>query len=69
MIRLGFSFRFDGPQLDFYLNKTLHVHGYLSNDFFMLDLDHSFFSFIAHNDGVSNFVMWHARLRQIGKDR
>ena len=27
-------------------------HGYLSNDFFMLDLDHSSFSFITHNDNV-----------------
>ena len=43
MLRLGFSFRFDGLQLDFYLNKTLYGHGYLSNNFFMLDLDHSSF--------------------------
>ena len=50
MLRLGFSFHFDGLQLDFYLNKTLYGHGYLSNNFFMLDLDHSSFSFIAHND-------------------
>ena len=57
MLRLGFSFRFNGPQLDFYLNKTLYGHGYLSNDFFMLDLDHSSFSFIAHNDDVSNSIM------------
>ena len=35
----------------------------------MLDLDHSSFSFIAHNDEVSDFVMWHARLGHIGKDR
>ena len=35
----------------------------------MLDLDHSSFSFIAHNDNVSDFVMWYARLRHIGKDR
>lgn len=69
MLRLGFSFHFDGSQLDFYLNKTLYGHGYLSNDFFMLDLDHSSFSFIAHNDDVSDSVMWHARLEHIGKDR
>ena len=69
ILRLGFSFRFNDPQLDFYLNKTLYGHGYLSNNFFMLDLDHSSFSFIAHNDEVSDFVMWHARLEHIGKDR
>ena len=27
MLRLGLSFCFDGPQLDFYLNKTLYGHG------------------------------------------
>ena len=27
MLRLGLSFYFDGPQLDFYLNKTLYGHG------------------------------------------
>ena len=69
MLRLGFSFCFDGSQLDFYLNKTLCGHGYLSNDFSMLDLDHSSFSFIAHNDEISDSVMWHARLGHIGKDR
>ena len=55
MLRLGFSFRFNGPQLDFNLNKTLYGHGYLSNNFFMLDLDHSSFSFIARNDDVIHF--------------
>ena len=69
MLKVGFSFRFDGPQLDFYLNKTLYGHVYLSNDFFMLDLDHSSFSFIANNDDISNSIMWHARLGHIGKDR
>ena len=52
MLRLGLSFRFNAPQLDFYLNKTLYGHGYLSNDFFVLNLDHSSFSFIAHNDDI-----------------
>ena len=55
--------------MDFYLNKTLYGHGYLSNNFFILDLDHSSFSFIAHNDDVFDSVMWHAKLRHIGKDR
>ena len=69
MLRLGFSFYFNGPQLDFYLNKTLYGHGYLFNNFFMLDLDHSSFSFIAHTDDISDSVMWYARLGHIGKDR
>ena len=69
MLRLRFSFHFDGPQLDFYLNKTLYRHGYLSNDFFVLDLDHSSFSFIAHNDDAFDSIMCHARLRHVGKDR
>ena len=68
-LRLRFSFQFDGLQLDFYLNKTLYGHGFLSNDFFMLDLDHSSFSFIAHNDNVFYSVIGHARLGHIGKDR
>ena len=69
MLRLGFGFCFVGPQLDFYLNKTLYGHGYSSNNFFMLDLADSSFSFIAHNDDISDSVMWHARLGHIGKDR
>ena len=35
----------------------------------MLDLDHSSFSFIAHNDDISDSVMWHIRLGHIRKDR
>ena len=69
ILRLGFSFRFNDPQLDFYLNKTLYGHGYSSNNFFMLDLADSSFSFIAYNDDVSDSVTWHARLGHIGKDR
>ena len=35
----------------------------------MLDLDHSSFSFIAHNDDISDSVMWHVRLGHMRKDR
>ena len=35
----------------------------------MLDLDHSSFSFIAHNDNVFYSVIGHARLGHIGKDK
>lgn len=43
MLELGFTFHFDDPQLDFYLDKTLYGHDFLSNGFFMLDLDNSSF--------------------------
>lgn len=70
MLELGFSFYFDGPKLDFYLKKALYRHAFISNGFFMLDLDDLSFSFVANDDDVvTNSLKWHGRLRHIGKDR
>ncbi|XP_075669835.1 uncharacterized protein LOC142639561 [Castanea sativa] len=53
-------------QLKLRLGRTLHLHDVLHAP----GVQYYFsFSFIAHNDDVSDSVMWHARLGHIGKDR
>lgn len=56
MLKLNFTFHFDSPQRDFYLNRTLYRHGFLMNDFFVLDLYNSSFSFMALNDDEDDDV-------------